>query len=314
MMGGNDLITSICLNPCFDKTVNVETLLPGQVNRIRDARVDLGGKGINVAVVARRLGLDVQCIGIMGENGASDLTAMMDREGLKHRFLTVRGHVRTNMKVYSLDGQGVTEFNEPGTPLTSDILSEFTRIAEETTSDSDMIVLTGSLPPGCPEGTYRDLMLALKGKRCILDTEGKELELAAKGACPFLIKPNLREMEATLGIELRTMRAIRDAALLFIRLGVKHSVVSMGAMGAMYVSAEKTLFSPALRVDTKSTVGAGDAMIGGMLLGYEIEKDMSKAFRYGIAAGAAGVMTEGTQLIVKSDFDALLDQVRIQEV
>ena len=308
------MITSICLNPCFDKTVNVESLQTGQVNRIRDARVDLGGKGINVAVVAGRLGLDVQCIGIMGENGASDLTAMMDREGLRHHFLTVPGHVRTNMKVYSLDGQGVTELNEPGTPLTSEMIGEFTELAEQATAESDMIVLTGSLPPGCPEGTYRDLMTALKGKKCILDTEGKELELAAKGAHPFLIKPNLREMEATLGIELRTMRAIRDAALLFIRLGVQHSVVSMGAIGAMYISADKTLFSPALRVETKSTVGAGDAMIGGMLLGYEIEKDMAKAFRYGIAAGAASVMTEGTQLIVRSDFEALLDQVKVQEV
>ena len=68
------MITTICLNPCFDKTVNVDTLLPGQVNRIRDARVDMGGKGLNVAVVAKRLGLDVQCIGIMGENGSADRT------------------------------------------------------------------------------------------------------------------------------------------------------------------------------------------------------------------------------------------------
>ena len=308
------MITTICLNPCFDKTVSVERLLPGQVNRIREARVDLGGKGINVAVVARRLGLDVKCLGIMGKNGAAELTAMMDREKLSHHFLTIPGHVRTNMKVYSLDGQGVTEFNEPGTPLNAEVLKEFTEMAGKETADSDIVVLTGSLPPGCPEGTYRDLLKALEGKKCILDTEGKELELAAKGAHPYLIKPNLREMEATLGIELRTMRAIRDAALLFIRLGVQHSVVSMGAMGAMYISADKTLFAPALRVDTKSTVGAGDAMIGGMLLGYEIEKDMAKAFRYGIAAGAASVMTEGTQLIVKSDFDMLLDQVRIQEV
>lgn len=308
------MITTICLNPCFDKTVNVERLYPGQVNRIRDARVDLGGKGINVAVVAKRLGLDVQCLGIMGENGAAELTSMMDREGLKHRFLTVPGHVRTNLKVCSLDGQGVTELNEPGTPLSTDYLEKFTALAAECTADSDIIVLTGSLPPGCPEGTYRDLMKALEGKKCILDTEGKELELAAKSAHPFLIKPNLREMEATLGIELRTMRAIRDASLLFLRLGVKHSVVSMGAMGAMYIAEDKTLFAPALRVETKSTVGAGDAMIGGMLLGYEIEKDMSKAFRYGIAAGAASVMTEGTQLIVRSDFENLLDQVRIQEV
>ena len=308
------MITTICLNPCFDKTVSVDRLQPGQVNRIREARVDQGGKGINVAVVAKRLGLDVQCIGLMGENGSADLTAIMDREGLKHKFLTVPGHVRTNMKVYSLDGQGVTELNEPGTPLTEEDLKRFTKLAEEATAGSDMVVLTGSLPPGCPEGTYRDLLKALEGKKCILDTEGKELELATKGAHPFLIKPNLREMEATLGIELRTMRAIRDAALLFIRLGVQHSVVSMGAMGAMYISADKTLFAPALRVETKSTVGAGDAMIGGMLLEKKKKKDMARAFRYGIAAGAASVMTEGTQLIVRSDFDALLDQVRVQEV
>ena len=187
-------------------------------------------------------------------------------------------------------------------------------MAKDKTADSDMVVVTGSLPPGCPEGTYRDLLKMLEGKKCILDTEGKELELAAKGACPYLIKPNLKEMEATLGIELRTMRTIRDAALLFIRLGVEHAVVSMGEMGAMYVSAEKTLFAPALRVEIKSTVGAGDAMIGGMLLGYEKEKDMARAFRYGIAAGAASVMTAGTQLIVREDFERLLDMVKIQEV
>ena len=177
-----------------------------------------------------------------------------------------------------------------------------------------IVVITGSLPPGCPEGTYRDLMHALEGKRCIVDTKGKELEHCAKEAKPFLIKPNLAELELTLGIELRTMRAIRDAALLFIRLGVEHAVVSMGAMGAMYVSTERTLFAPALRVETKSTVGAGDAMIGGMLLGLQQGKDPSTVFRYGIAAGAASVMTEGTQLIVPADFERLLDQVRIQEV
>lgn len=309
------MITTICLNPCFDKTVNVDTLRVGQVNRIRDARVDLGGKGINVAVVAKRLGLDVQCIGIMGEDGAEELTALMDREGISHQFLKTPGHVRTNTKVFSLDGQGVTELNEPGPKADPRTILDFTdNIAKPMTAGNDFVVLTGSLPPGCPEGTYRDIMNALPENRCILDTEGKELELAAKEAHPFLIKPNLREMEATLGIELRTMRTIRDAALLFIRLGVQHAVVSMGAMGAMYISQEKTLFAPSLRVETKSTVGAGDAMIGGILLGYEIEKDMARAFRYGIAAGAASVMTEGTQLVLKSDFDNLLDQVRVQEV
>ena len=308
------MISAICMNPCFDKTVDVDSLKPGQVNRIKNVRLDLGGKGINVAVVAERLGLEVQCIGIMGKEGGVELSDMKDREHLRHTFMEIPGHVRTNTKIFSRDGQGVTELNEPGTTVTPEQLQEFITLMRDETRGSDMVVLTGSLPPGCPEGTYCELMKALDGKRVILDTEGKELELAAKGAHPFLIKPNLREMEATLGIELRTIRTIRDAALLFIRLGVEHAVVSMGEMGAMYVSADKTLFAPALRVETKSTVGAGDAMIGGMLLGYEKEKDMARAFRYGIAAGAASVMTEGTQLIVLSDFERLLEQVKIQEV
>lgn len=308
------MITTICMNPCFDKTVEVSSLQVGQVNRIRDARVDLGGKGINVAVVAERLGLDVQCLGIMGKDGSAELVDLIEKEHLKHSFLQIPGHVRTNTKIVSDNGRSVTELNEPGPVVSEEDLKNFFSMARDQTESSEMVVLTGSLPPGCPEGTYRDLLKILEGKKCILDTEGKELELAAKGACPFLIKPNLKEMEATLGIELRTMRTIRDAALLFIRLGVEHAVVSMGEMGAMYVSQDKTLFAPALRVEIKSTVGAGDAMIGGMLLGYEREKDMSRAFRYGIAAGAASVMTAGTQLIIREDFERLLDMVKIQEV
>ena len=308
------MITTVCLNPSFDKTVEVDTIRVGQVNRLLRGRVDPGGKGINVAIVAHRLGLDVECIGIMGEEGSADLCDMMDREGLCHSFLKVPGRVRTNLKVCSQDGQGVTELNEAGNPVKQSELDAFMELAKERTADSEIVVLPGSLPPGCPVGTYRNLMKALEGKKIFLDTEGKELELCAKEARPFLIKPNLRELESTLGIELRTMRAIRDAALLFIRLGVEHAVVSMGAMGAMYVSREKTLFAAALRVEAKSTVGAGDAMLGGMLLGYEKEKDMARAFRYGVAAGAASVMTEGTQLIVPADFERLLDQVRVQEV
>ena len=308
------MITTICLNPSFDKAVKLESLKLGGVNRCWELREDMGGKGINVAVVAKRLGLDVQCIGTMGKNGADRLSYMMGQENLKHHFLQIPGRVRTNLKLVIKDEKGITELNEAGDEISPECLKEFFQLAREKTMDSDMVVLTGSLPPGCPEGTYRDLIKSLDGKKCILDTEGKELELASKAAHPFLIKPNIHEMERTLGLELRTMRSIRDAALLFIRLGVEHAVVTMGSMGAMYVDKERTLYAPALRVATRSHVGAGDAMLGGMLLGYEKEREMSRAFRYGVAAGAASVMTEGTQLIRPEDFYALLDQVRVQEV
>ena len=119
------------MNPCFDRTVEVDTLQISRVNRIRNARDDLGGKGINVAVVAGRLGLDVQCIGIMGTDGSSELCGLMDREGLQHRFLTVPGRVRTNMKIYSRDGQGVTELNEPGAAVDDSILREFFELTRQ---------------------------------------------------------------------------------------------------------------------------------------------------------------------------------------
>lgn len=307
------MITSICMNPSFDKTVEVDALEVGEVNRIRTSRTDMGGKGINVAVVAKRLGLHSRCIGVMGEDGSARLRSMLDGERMEHAFLTVPGSVRTNTKIVSRDGKGVTELNEPGAAMDAAQLKAFFDLAREKAADSRYTVLTGSLPPGCPLGTYRDLMRAMDGTDCILDVGGKELELGAE-AHPFLIKPNLSELEATLGLELRTLRSIRDAALIFLRKGVQHVVVSMGSMGAMYVSKEKTLFAPALRVEARSTVGAGDAMVGGLLKGLEVEGDMAHAFRYGVAAGAASVMTEGTQLIVPEDFNNLLNQVKVQEV
>ena len=93
MQGVTGVITTICLNPCFDRTVEVDSLKLNSVNRIRTARDDLGGKGINVAIVAQRLGLDVQCLGLMGVEGAAELSQQMDREGLKHTFLKIRAFI-----------------------------------------------------------------------------------------------------------------------------------------------------------------------------------------------------------------------------
>ena len=307
------MITGVCLNPSFDKTVEVDALALGEVNRIRSVRVDMGGKGVNVAVVARRLGLDALCIGCMGEQGAQHFTRLMDEEGLPHRFLTVPGAVRTNLKVVSRDGKGVTELNEPGAPLSGKAMEDFFALAKEEAARSEYVVLTGSLPPGCPDNTYGELIRAMGGTRCILDAGGPVLRLGAE-AGPFLLKPNLAELEQALGAQLRTLRAIRDAALIFLRKGASHVVVSMGAMGAMYVSEARTLYAPALRVEARSTVGAGDAMVGGMLLGLQKSGDMAQAFRYGIAAGAASVMTEGTQLIHPEDFERLVSPVQVQEV
>ncbi len=306
------MITTLCMNPSFDRTVEVDRLLPGELNRVRAARQDVGGKGINVAVVARRLGLDARVVGCAGREGIEAVTAMLDGEGIRHAFLPVPGRVRTNLKVVSLDGSPVTELNEAGAALTASDLRLLTAMCREKAAGSDWVVLTGSLPPGCPEGTYRRLMEAIDAP-CILDVGGAELTLGLT-ARPFLIKPNLREAEAALGHTIATLADARAAAGEFLRLGARHVILSMGGQGAVYMGEDKALFAPALPVDVRSTVGAGDAMLGGILKGMREEGDMARAFRYAVAAGAASVMTSGTQLIVPFDFARLLEQVTVRRL
>lgn len=307
------MITTVCMNPALDKTVTVDSLQKGQVNRIRSSRTDVGGKGVNVAVVARRLQLDAQVIGIAGEDGLDRIRQAMDAEGVQHAFLPVEGAVRVNTKIVSLDGSGVTELNESGPAMTADVLAEFFALAREKAQGSDAVVITGSLPPNCPAGTYRELIRALSGTRCILDVGGAELVLGVE-ARPFLVKPNHHELAAALRTELKTMEDIRRGAQSLVDAGAENVVVSMGKDGALYVGAEGAFYAPEVPVEVHSTVGAGDALVGGLLYGLTKYGTMREAFRCGVAAGTASVMTEGTQLIVPEDFHRLLGRVHIEEL
>ena len=308
------MITTVCMNPALDKTVTVDALVPGQVNRIRSSRTDVGGKGVNVAVVARRLGLfPVQVIGCAGVEGFRKLRDAMAREDVAQRFHTVEGAIRVNTKVVALDGAGVTELNEPGPTLTAEDIDVFFDLAIEAAEGSDYVVVTGSLPPGCPEGTYRELIRLLGGDRCILDVGGRELMLGL-AAQPFLVKPNHHELAAALGRELHTLEDIRRGAEALRDAGAKNVLVSLGKDGALLVSGEGSFFAPEVPVEVHSTVGAGDALVGGLLFGLSEYGSLPEAFRCAVAAGTASVMTEGTQLVVPEDFRSILGRVSIEQL
>ena len=307
------MMTTVCLNPSFDKTATVKQLGVGEVNRLSDVRYDAGGKGINVAIVLKRLKVDAQCIGCVGSSDETAFREMLDKEHVDFEALRLQGKVRTNLKICDEKTGVTTEFNEPGPAISADEIEAFLQLLTSGAKQSDYVVLSGSVPVGCGEDIYLRCMQALPDGRCIVDAGGAMLTncLPAK---PFLIKPNLPELEGIMQSSLRTIRSIRDAALTLRRRGAEHVVVSMGRYGAIYVGADKTLFSPALQVEAKSPVGAGDAMIGGMLMGLDRGMGMEEAFRCGVAAGAASVMTEGTQLIEVADFERLLGKVTLQEV
>lgn len=307
------MITTVCMNPSFDKTASVAQLRVGEVNRLRDVRVDVGGKGVNVAIVLKRLGVNAGCVGCLGETDQASFLHMIAKENLTFDYLLLPGEVRTNLKLVDESSRTITEFNEPGLHITEGQLEQFLQLLSDCSSASNYVVLSGHLPAGCPETTYQRCMQAVSGKKCVLDASGDALLHGIKEK-PFLIKPNLPEIEAIMKKELRTLRAIRDAALFMMDYGAQNVVISMGKYGAMLVSGGATLFSPALIVEARSTVGAGDAMIGGMLTGLEHGLSLPDSFRYGVAAGAASVMTDGTQLVRKNDFESLLPKVIVQEV
>ena len=307
------MITTVCMNPSFDKTASIQRLETGGVNRIGDVRVDIGGKGLNVAIVLKRLGVAVRCVGCLGEDNADAFLRMIQKENVVFDHLLVPGEVRTNLKLMEEENKVITEFNEQGISLNAQQTEAFIQLLKKYSFESEYVVLSGRLPAGCSPETYRHCIQAVSGKKCILDADGEALLHGIKEK-PYLIKPNLPEMEAIMKRELRTLRSLRDAALFMIDYGAQNVVISMGKYGAMFVNKETTLFAPALMVEARSTVGAGDAMVGGILSGLSKGEELRDAFRYGVAAGAASVMTDGTQLVRKNDFESLLSKVTVQEV
>ncbi len=307
------MMTTVCLNPSFDKTACVKELGVGEVNRLTDVRYDVGGKGINVAIVLKRLDVNTRCVGCVGGEDETAFREMLGKEQIDFQALRLSGKVRTNLKIYDEKTGVTTEFNEPGPAISEEEINRFLVLLQRSAASSDYVVLSGSVPVGCGEDIYLRCMRALSGRRCVVDAAGAMLTLCLNEK-PFLVKPNLPELEGIMQGQLRTIRSIRDAALMLRSRGAQHVVVSMGRYGAIYVGEKKTLFAPALQVEAKSTVGAGDAMIGGMLMGLDQGMAMEEAFHCGIAAGAASVMTEGTQLIDVADFRRLLGKVTLQEV
>ncbi len=307
------MITTVCMNPTFDKTATVSKLSVGEVNRLTGVRVDVGGKGVNVATVLKRLGVEVGCVGCLGSSNASTFLQMIQTENVAFDYISVPGEVRTNLKLLDDENKTITEFNEPGITLTEAQLQSFIALLTEKSASSDYVVLSGKMPMGCMEETYERCMRAIEHPKCVLDVAGEALLHGIK-AKPYLIKPNLPELESIMKKELRTIRAIRDAAHLLLSYGAQNAIVSMGKYGALFTNGTETLFAPSLQIQASSTVGAGDAMVGGVLHGLDRGESFKEALRYGVAAGAASVMTDGTQLMRKEDFDELLPKVTVQVV
>lgn len=309
------MITSISLNPSIDRTLTVEGFTPGGLNRVLSSSDVAAGKGINVALTVSALGLDAECVGFMYRDSGPLFEKRLMVNSTAYDFIWLEGSARTNIKVFDQAAGVVTELNESGREIDGDSIRKMTELVCAHAEDSDFLILSGSLPPGCPADYYATLIDAVEGLgcRCVLDADGERLKKGLE-ARPFMIKPNRFELETMTGRKLETIPEIRDAARQYIDQGVEVVAVSLGADGAIILQGDDALYAPRLNIEVKSTVGAGDSMVAALVAGFMAENDLEETFRMGMACATARCMTEGYRIVDRTLYRAVMDMVKIERI
>lgn len=298
-------IVTLTLNPALDKSSSTENLVAEQKLRCAPLQLDAGGGGINVSKGVRKLGGESTAVFPCGGTNGAILRQLLEKSGISVETLDVAGETRENFSMTERSTNQQYRFTLPGTALSEDEADRCLSLIE--TLRPDYLVASGSLPPGLPE-TYYEKVAAMAqriGARLILDTSGRPLQAAADEGL-YLLKPNLVELSALVGVEKLEMNQVDDAALSIIHQGkCEVVIVSLGPQGALLVHRDGFEHIPAPTVEKKSTVGAGDSMVAGMVWGLSTGKSLRDMARMGVACGSAATMNEGTQLFRAADAQAL---------
>lgn len=305
-------IITLTLNPAIDKSTRVERVVADEKLRCEAPRREPGGGGLNVSRAIHRLGGTSRALYTAGGHTGALLQSLLDDDGLDHTPLGIDDWTRENMVVYERSTDRQFRFGMPGPTLTDAERDTCLATIRELDPTPDYVVASGSLPPGVPDDTYAAVAEAADalGARAILDTSGAALQ-EAMAAKWFLLKPNLRELEVLADTSLDTEPERIDAARTFIeRDWCEVVVLSMGASGALLITADRAEHVRSPTVSIKSRVGAGDSMVGGLTLALSRGHNLSAAVRFGVAAGAAAVTTPGTELCRRDDTEALFERMQ----
>ncbi|MBR0465062.1 MAG: 1-phosphofructokinase family hexose kinase [Clostridia bacterium] len=309
------MITTVCLNPAIDHTISVNKLINGQLNRVTTSSFEACGKGVNVALTVARLGEPVCCAAFLPEGNGVMLTERLQREGIRQAHVPTGGRIRINTKVFDESAALTTEINEGGAAVTDQEIDAMTDNLIALARDSDYLVLSGSLPPGCPSNYYEKIIRSCHdvGCRIALDADTDKLAMGIQ-AKPFLIKPNLTELRQLTGESLQTLSEIDETARRIAHKGIGIVVVSLGENGAYITDGLRALKADPIPVEIGSTVGAGDAMLGGLVTGFARGLDMEHAFALGVACGTNAVLGRGTGLVTAQVCNELVKRVNIHSV
>lgn len=309
-------VATLTLNPALDKSTSIPFLAPEHKLRCTSPTYEPGGGGINVARVLQRYGCAVRAYYCAGGPAGAALGDLLSAEGVPHQPLPSKGWTRENLVVADVASGLQYRFVLPGPALEP---AEWAAILAQLPAPEfapRYLVASGSLPEGMAHTGYAELAARCRAQniRLVLDTSGPALA-AALAEKVFLIKPNLRELAELVGQpELSAADQVAAAQEVVARGAAEVVVVSLGARGALLVSEAGVWQAVPPAVKVRSTVGAGDSMVAGLVWGLEQTGSLVEALRYGVANGTAATLRPGTGLARPADVADLLPAVQLHQL
>lgn len=308
-------IVTITMNPALDRSTRVGRVVPEQKLSCDIPKHDPGGGGINVARAIHKMGGEAQAHYLSGGAIGMILQELLDREGVDHYPTSVAEATRANLTVLDESSGQQFRFGMPGPTVRADEWPRMLDMIRELEPRPAYVVAGGSLPPGVPDDFYARLADPVEetGARFVVDARGAPLREAVDRGV-YLIKPNVRELGTLEGAKIEREQEQEATAKKLIEAGkTEVVVVSLGAAGALLVTEDvcTRIRAPSVRVVSK--IGAGDSTVGGIVLALARGKPIVQAVRYGVAAGAAAVISPGTELCKLEDVERLYDKISNNE-
>ena len=313
-MANSAQVVTLTMNPALDKSTSTHHVTPEDKLRCKTLRIDPGGGGINVSRAIYQLGGSSLPIYMAGGMNGQVLQNQLQARGVTGHPIPVAQETRESFTVLEETSTRQYRFNLPGPTLSEVEWQSAIDAIVAVHPRPDYVVASGSLPPGVPENFYVQLAerVAEWSPRLIVDTSGVPLQRLVDECAPvYLIKPNLGELAALVGRVLEDDEDILAAAReMLARCKIEIVVVSLGAGGVLLIADRGATFMRAPTVPIRSKIGAGDSTVAGITLGLVRRLPVVDAVRFGVAAGAAAVMTPGTDLCHREDAERLFAQMQ----
>lgn len=304
------MIYTVTFNPSLDYIVSVKDFKKGMTNRTETESIMPGGKGINVSIVLKNLGINSTALGFVAGFSGKEIVRELEETGIQTDFIQLdKGNSRINVKLTSIDG---TEINGRGPDMDQNSV-EALMSKLDGLKDGDVLVLAGSIPAALPDDIYQKIMENLQGRNILIAVDAtKDLLMNVLDYKPFVIKPNHHELGEIFGVKLNTWEDVIPYAAKLQEKGAKNVLVSMGGKGAILLAEDGESIA-ALPADgtVRNSVGAGDSMVAGFLAGWLERHNYEYAFKMGMAAGGATAYSD--YLATKPEVEEIFQKIKIQK-